>query len=447
MSARLQNLWEQLRANFWFVPTLMTAGALLLAFAMINLDQAVRDTAISQLGWTYTRGPEGARALLSTVAGSVITVASVTFSITITALTLASSQFGPRLLRSFLRDSGNQIVLGTFIATFLYCLLVLRTVHGSGDDAFVPNIAVAVGVGLAIASLGVLIYFINHVSVAIQVEHVIAAVGRDLDEVIDHMFPEPLGHAEPEAPHDRAALASREEALPILANGFGYVQAIDTDGVLRIATEHDLVIELLRQPGDVVLRGLSLACAWPQERVDEQLAQEIASVYILGEQRTLTQDVLCAVDQLVEVAVRALSPGINDPFTAAACIDRLGAALSRLAGRSVPDAHRYDEHDDLRVIAEPLPFAKIVDAAFDQIRQYGTSSVLVSARLLEIIALILDCAPGAELREALIRQAEMIERGSHKGLAEERDRATIMMRYQDVMRVREARVNGKSLPA
>ncbi|HEX5692072.1 MAG TPA: DUF2254 domain-containing protein [Roseiflexaceae bacterium] len=438
MSARLQNLWEQLRANFWFVPTLMTAGALLLAFAMINLDQAVRETAISQLGWTYTRGPEGARALLSTVAGSVITVASVTFSITITALTLASSQFGPRLLRSFLRDSGNQIVLGTFIATFLYCLLVLRTVHGSGDDAFVPNIAVAVGVGLAIASLGVLIYFINHVSVAIQVEHVIAAVGRDLDEVIDHMFPEPLGQAEAEAPHDREPLTGREEALPVLANGFGYVQAIDTDGVLRIATEHDLVIELLRQPGDVVLRGLSLACAWPQERVDEQLAQEIASVYILGEQRTLTQDVLCAVDQLVEIAVRALSPGINDPFTAVACTDRLGAALSRLAGRNVPEAHRYDEHGDLRVIAEPLPFAKIVDSAFDQIRQYGASSVLVSARLLEIIALILDCAPGAELREALLRQAEMIERGSHKGLAEERDRATITMRYQEVLRVRGA---------
>jgi uncharacterized membrane protein len=438
MSARLQNLWEQLRANFWFVPTLMTAGALLLAFAMINLDQAVRDAAISQLGWTYTRGPEGARALLSTVAGSVITVASVTFSITITALTLASSQFGPRLLRSFLRDSGNQIVLGTFIATFLYCLLVLRTVHGSGDDAFVPNIAVAVGVGLAIASLGVLIYFINHVSVAIQVEHVIAAVGRDLDEVIDHMFPEPLGHAEPEAPHEREHLAGREAGLPILANGFGYVQAIDTDSVLRIATEHDLVIELLRQPGDVVLRGLSLACAWPQERVDEQLAQEIASVYILGEQRTLTQDVLCAVDQLVEIAVRALSPGINDPFTAVACTDRLGAALSRLAGRNVPEAHRYDEHGDLRVIAEPLPFAKIVDSAFDQIRQYGASSVLVSARLLEIIALILDCAPGTELREALIRQAEMIERGSRKGLVEERDRAAITMRYQDVLRVRGA---------
>lgn len=436
MSVRLKNMWEHLRANFWFVPTLMTAGALLLAFAMINLDQAVRETAVVQLGWTYTRGPEGARALLSTVAGSVITVASVTFSITITALTLASSQFGPRLLRNFLRDGGNQIVLGTFIATFLYCLLVLRTVHGSGENAFVPNIAVAVGVGLAIASLGVLIYFINHVSMTIQVDHVIAAVGRDLDVLIDDMFPEQLGHAEPESLQNRNALASYGPEFPILATDFGYVQAIDADVVLRIATEHNLLIQLLRQPGDVVLRGLDLAHAWPHNRVDERLAQEIASVYILGEQRTPTQDVLCAVDQLVEIAVRALSPGINDPFTAVACIDRLGAALSRLAGRTSPDAHRYDEHGNLRVIAEPIPCTKIVDAAFDQIRQYGSASVLVSARLLEIITLVLVCAPGTELRNALFRQAEMIQRGSHDGLLEQHDRATIIARYQDVLQAR-----------
>jgi uncharacterized membrane protein len=188
----------------------------------------------------------------------------------------------------------------------------------------------------------------------------------------------------------------------------------------------------------VVLWCYTLGRVGARARVDDQLAQEIAAVYILGAQRTLTQDVLCAVDQLVEIAVRALSPGINDPFTASACVDRLGAALGRLAGRSLPDAQRYDQHGDLRVIAEPVPFTKIVDAAFDQIRQYGRTSALVSARLLETIALVLACKPGAELRAALLRQAEMIARGSQEGLSEELDRATIAARYQDVLQAHDA---------
>ncbi|MEP7187786.1 MAG: DUF2254 domain-containing protein [Roseiflexaceae bacterium] len=439
MSTRLQNLWEQLRANFWFVPALMLAGAVLLAFAMINLDQAIGEQVITQLGWTYTRGPAGARSLLSTVASSVITVAGVTFSITIAALTLASSQFGPRLLRSFLRDTGNQVVLGTFTATFLYCLLVLRTVHGNDADAFVPNIAVAVAVGLAIASLGVLIYFINHVSVAIQVDHVIFAVGQELDRVIDQLFPAPLGHAAASQPPPAADLrAASSAAAPIRATGAGYIQAIDVESVLRIATEHDLVIQLLRQPGDVVLRDLDLARAWPCERIDETLTREIAAVYILGTQRTLTQDVRFAMQQLVEIAVRALSPGINDPFTAVACIDRLGAALAHLSRRTMPDAQRYDAHGNLRVIAEPVPGAEIIAVAFDQIRQYGRTSALVSVHLLETITRLLICAPSSDLHDALLRQAEMIARGSQEGLPEELDRAAIAARYLDVAQARDA---------
>ena len=191
MKTWLMNYWESIRANFWFVPTVMVAGAVALSLVTINLDKvAAYDNWIATLGWTFTRGPEGSRAVLSTVAGSMMTITSVTFSITIVALQLASSQFGPRLLRNFMRDRGNQISLGTFIATFAYCLLILRTVNGTEEQRFVPHISVTVGLLMALTSLGVLIYFIHHAAASIQAENVIANVGRDLDQAIARLYPE-----------------------------------------------------------------------------------------------------------------------------------------------------------------------------------------------------------------------------------------------------------------
>ncbi len=150
---------------------------------------------VDKLGWIYTRGPDGARAVLSTIAGSMITVAGVVFSVTIVALSLASNQFGPRLLRNFMRDRGNQIVLGTFVATYLYCLLVMRTVQGMDGSQFVPHLSVTVAILMAVASLGVLIYFIHHVAVSIQAPELIANVAHELHEAIDRLFPEELGYA------------------------------------------------------------------------------------------------------------------------------------------------------------------------------------------------------------------------------------------------------------
>lgn len=177
-SARLANLWESLRTSYWFVPTLMTAGGVALSFASVHLDERVNYKWVRTVGWIWAGGAEGARQVLSTIAGSMITVAGVAFSITIVALTLASNQFGPRLLRNFVRDAGNQIVLGTFIATFVYCLLVLRTVRGEDDTEFVPYVSVTLGVAFALTSLGVLIYFIHHVAISIQAENLIASVAR-----------------------------------------------------------------------------------------------------------------------------------------------------------------------------------------------------------------------------------------------------------------------------
>lgn len=441
------NRWDALRSNFWFVPTVMVVMAVILSFAAISMDDALgTDNWFATLGWTVARGPEGSRQLLAAVAGSEITIASLTFSITIVALQLASTQFGPRLLRNFMRDAGNQITLGTFIATFTYCLLVLRTVNGSEDNTHVPHIAVTVGVVLALMSMGVLIYFIHHAAESIQAENVIAAVSRDLQGTIGWMFPERLGEEPPEesqwvaggVPDDFGEFT---KAVPSKASG--YVQGIDDGAMLNVAVERDLVLRVVKRPGQFVMNGGALVEVWPVERADEEVMERLRSAYYLGHRRTLTQDVEFAIDQLVEVALRALSPGINDPFTAITCIDHLGAGLVGLATRRLPPPYRHDEQGRLRVVTNALTPGGLADAAFHQIRQASRSNAAVSMRLLEVIADVGRQVLDPAFQEALWRHAELIARGAREGLPEPADQAEAAERLERVRRaLKYQRIDG-----
>ncbi len=342
MNIKFSKFWDSLRSSFWFVPTVMVAFAIALSFVTIALDEGDTEW-FTKFGWTYTRGADGARAILSTVAGSMISVATTAFSIVIVALQLASGQFGPRLLLNFMRDTGNQVVLGTFIATFMYCLLVLRTINAGEDSEFVPHISVTFGIVLAITSIAVLIYFIHHAATSIQAQQVIAEVGHDLDETIDRLFPKKIGRGAPE--HKRRMEEDipadfERDACPIRASGSGYIQAVDDDELMKIATENNLIVRLNYRPGNFVVQGSKLVMVWPSERVNKKLTQKINDAFILGNQRTSTQDVEFSVNQLVEIAVRALSPGINDPFTAIRCIDQLSAALCHLVEKDIPSPYR-----------------------------------------------------------------------------------------------------------
>lgn len=431
--ARLASYGERLRLSFWFVPALMSAGAALLAFVTLAIDARLSDEALNGLQWVYGGGPEGARSLLSTVASSAITVAGTTFSITIAALSLASSQFGPRLLRTFVRDTGNQVVLGTFVATFLYCLLVVRTVRGLEDTRVVPHLSVTVGVLLAIASMVVLIYFIHHVATAIRADQVIAAVGHDLDDVVEQLFPAQLGQGRvaqrPDASDAGPQPASAPGARPLSLDRDGYLQVIDVEAMLGLACEHDLVVSLRCRPGDFVMAGEAVATVWPGANLSAELCAAIGAAFILGRERSAQQDVRFVVNQLVEVAVRALSPGINDPFTALTCLDRLGAMLYRVARRPFPDGRRYADDGQLRIIAEPIRFAELVEAAFDQIRTYGSNNLVVMSQLLDTVARV-GAAADAEQRAPLLRQAQLAYEGSRAALATDGDRQTIEQRYQ-----------------
>jgi uncharacterized membrane protein len=442
MNARLTNFLEKLRSTYWLIPGVMTLLSIGLSFAMVRLDLALlRQSAPFQgLGWIYTGGAEGARTLLSTVAGSMITVAGVVFSITIVALTLASQQFGPRILRNFMRDTGNQFVLGAFVSTYMYCLLVLRTIRGVDNDIFVPNLSVTLAVFLTAANLGVLIYFIHHAAASIQGEHIIARVGRDLEKAIERFFPD-----KPRIPGLEQALRSPED-LPagfgrstytVLVERSGYVQAIEYAALLDIAARNDLIVSTNYRPGEFFAEGSCLAEVWPQARVDEGIAREVAGAFILGSQRVQTQDIEYHVNQLVEIAVRALSAAINDPFTAMSCLNRLAAALSLLAEKTTPPLYHYDEHGRLRLIADTVTFSGVVDTVFNLIRQHGIASVPVLVHSLEAITIIAAHTTHDQERAALLRHAHLIKESSDLAIRQVEDRREVERRYQIALKALE----------
>ena len=439
---RLRASWEYLRGTYWAVPSAMSVAAVLLSIGMIQLDQAATPRLLQRLSWVYTGGPEGARAVLSTIAASMITVAGVTFSITIVALTLASQQFGPRLLRNFLRDFGNQVVLGTFVSTFLYCLLVLRTVRGTDDAEFVPHLAVTVGVTLAMVSLGVLIFFIHHVATSIQASRIIANVAEDLDRAIDRLFPEYIGADAASvdgAPASTDRPGTERGARAVAARTTGYVQAIDAEGLMTIARQHDLVVRVHARPGSFVRQGGVLLTVTPAPGQADAEDKPFHDVFIIGSDRTGTQDVTFFIEQLVELAVRALSPGINDPGTARLCIDRLEHALCHLGGRRIPSGARYDEDGRLLVLACPLTFPDVVESALAEIGRYGRSSVSVTCRLLEAVRHVGSCVTREADRSALLREAAAVAAGVREVALSEGDRELIAQYHRAALDALHAR--------
>ncbi|WP_297792543.1 DUF2254 domain-containing protein [uncultured Marinobacter sp.] len=434
MRGQFFKYWNRVRSSFWFIPAGMAGLAVALALVSVTVDKPLTEWLSLNLGWTFTGGAEGASAVLGIVAGSMITIAGVVFSMTLVALSLASSQLGPRLLRSFMRDSTTQVVLGTFIATFLYCLLVLRTIRRAEEVAFVPHLSVTLGVLLAVASVGVLIYFIHHVSVSIQANETVARISKELLGRIDQLFPEHLGRGAPmiptEAPDEGFLEAFEKHARPVGAGGDGYLQFIDGAALLALSVEEDLVIRLERKPGAYVVASCPLALIWPASRASDRLTDQVRSLFVLGNQRSSDQDIEFGMNQLVEIAVRALSPSLNDPFTAITCVDHLGSVLCRLATRAMPSRYRHDYQNQLRVIAPANTFPEITDAAFNQVRQYSRSSVAVTIRLLETIAVVAGFAHRPEDRATLLRHAEMIARGAMEELPEKEDRRAVEERCQ-----------------
>jgi len=412
---RVTAFWGRLNSSFWFVPAVMALLAVALSFVLIEVD-ALRDAAqTDNPGALYTFGPEGARATLSVIASSMITVASLIFSITMLSLQLASSQFGPRTLGNFMRDRSNQIVLGTFIATFLYCLFVLRSVRGTEGasfSSFVPHLAVGFGVLMAAASVAVLLYFIHHIATSIRVETLLENLAVEGCAAVDQVFPERLGHG----PADEAAWQTlpyefEADCRQIPADSDGYVQYIGGDVLMRIATKNDLVLSIAARPGVFVTKGACVIAAYPKTRVSDKVDDELRGAVVIGRDRTPYQDLEFAVRRIVELAQRSLSPGINDPTTALYCIDRLGQVLGRVADRDIPSPMRLDQSGQLRVLTEVFDLGDVTCRSFAAIARYGMIDADVVTRLAETLAKLeksfplAACVPVAELREQVLRES------------------------------------------
>jgi uncharacterized membrane protein len=436
MKTMLQKYWDRLRSSLWFVPATMTCLAIVLAISAVEVDKAIADDWMKRLGWSYTGDADGAGLLLGTVAGSMIAIAGTVFSMTLVALSLASSQLGPRLLRNFMRDTTNQVVLGTFVSTFVYCLLVLRTIRRADEMAFVPHLSVTIGVLLAIVSVGVLIYFIHHVSISIQADVVVARVYEEIKDGIDRLFPEQLGM--PRSEVSVAPTTSNQSELPsnfefeacaVDAIEDGYLQLIDADALMELASEEDLLLRLECKPGHYIVKGQTIVMVWPGSGINESVVTKLNTTFVLGNRRTAVQDIEFSIQQLVEIAVRALSPGINDPFTAFVCVDRLGSSLCCLAGRDIPSAHRFDTQGQLRVVAPGATFSGIVDTAFNQIRQNARSNPAVAIRMLDAITKIADHVQRSPDAFCLQRHADMLVRGAREAVQDVDDLLDVEMRF------------------
>lgn len=392
-------MWERIRGGLWFLPALMSAAAAALAIVCARLDQAaISRGAIRE--FLYRGEPESARALLSTLAGSMITVAGVSFSVTMVALSLTSSQFGPRLLVNFMRDRGNQVVLGAFIGTFVFCLVALGSPASGGE----PYVSVSASVALVLSgvSLMLLIYFIHHVASSMQADHVIDGVALDLRHSLERIFP--AGESPRSAPDRPRASAT------VAAPAAGYLQGVDDASLVGIAAEHDLRLRVLRRPGHFVVAGAPLVEVTGEVSADDA-ARRIRSAFIVGGWRTADQDPEYGIHQLVEIAVRALSPGVNDPFTAITCVDRLAGVLATVAARPARPPVLWDDDGEPRVWLDPIDFAGVLDAAFDQIRQCARTSPAVAIRLLEALAHIGRATDDDGRRDTLRVQARLIMDG------------------------------------
>ena len=401
MWARVGILWVAVRGSLWFVPAVMTVAAAALAIVLVRLEQTGVLNAGPDDHWLLGGGAEGARGVLSAIAGGLITVTGVAFSVTIVALQLASSQFTPRVLRHFTADRTNQVVLGVLIGTFTYTVLVLRVVRSEFNDydAFVPRIAVSVAVVLVLVSIGFLITFINHASRSIDVAVILDRVARQSLEQVERLFPADFGGSE--AP---AAEVPSGEPVRVLARDGGYLQAMDGDSLLKLDRGGPLVIRMERRICTFVLPGETLASVWSSGALDEETEAAIRRGFVLGPERTPAQDVEFGLVEMSDIAVKALSPGINDPTTAFLCIDRLSQVLASLGRRSPPSDLRSGD-GGVHFIAVHTTFERAVGLAFDQIRHFGRDNPAVLRKLLDAATTLAALVPPRR-RQPLDRLAE-----------------------------------------
>jgi uncharacterized membrane protein len=429
--------WEELRTTFWVVPSMLVVVSVLLFVITFEIDVAAYHHRLTLPTWIRTGNASAERQVLIAIAAAVITVVGVVFSITILALTLASQQFGPRMMRNFVRDVGNQVTLGVFVGTFVYSVLVLGSID-SLSPRFVPYLSTSVAEALLLVDLAILIYFIHHIAKSIQLPEVIAGIADDLMESIDAEFPQPVGapKVEPLLEHSGKSVPEllkliEERGAVVPSQVSGYIQYVGYSQLIAIATRTDSFIRLEHRPGHYLATGRPLAMVWPRGSAQE-VALALRKAHVTGPHRTLVQDPVFAIDQLVEIAIRALSSAVNDTFTALTCVDWLSAGLGRVSGRVLDEGVYRDATGKVRLIEFDPSYARMVNRAFDKIRQSARGMPAVLIRLIDSLGSIMLDTSSPEQRTVIRRQADMVLRLAEESVSEPNDLEEIRFRYRRI---------------
>lgn len=410
---RLRAFLISIPQRFWFVPALFITAAIVLAQILVAADKSALELPGFVKNFLFATGVDGARALLSAVA-AFLGVAGTAFSITISVVSTASTTYGPRLVRNFMRNRDNQVVLGVLTATFVYTLLVLRTIRSQSDDgaAFVPHLAVNAAIVLGVIDVFLFVWFIHHIASSVQVETIADGARRDFQRAVGHNWLDPDGdrHDRFDAPTEGGAIV----ASPVA----GYLTHVDRMMLADDAANADVSVRLLKRVGDQVVKGEPIAQIWPAER-GESMEANLRDHLHTASSRSTDQDVRFAQQQIVELAVRAMSPGTNDPYTAVNAIQQVASGVLTVVGREEGANVIVDDAGAPRLYLRPVKIQEIVDTPFDHVRPFSLTTRIVLEALVDLAARIRVAAVDPEVAQraerhvdTILKEAQLDERDS-----------------------------------
>lgn len=416
---KLLKNYDAIKTSFWFTPCLILFLTITSCIILLFIDLYAGLDSVHWLAFLYHADANITRSLLTTIASSVMTVVSITFSITIVALTTASSQFGPRLIRNFMEDKSTQIVLGVFISLFIYCLILVRMTDDFAKGHFLPGLTFAGAIAMTLCGILLLIYFIHHVSKNLQSDNIIDNVYSELQCSINQIFKQQKKEEDttsnkksaitkPNIESELVSPVNKREAIALKSPACGYIQTINYAHLTKVMEKLDGYLEVSVNPGDFVV-NLMVTMNCHIKHLSKEDEKSLHNGFTLGPKRTPIEDPEFAVHQLIEIALRALSPGINDPYSAIACIDKLTAMICNLTQEHFPQGTTYDEDGIKRVSYKTTSFQNLANIAYDQIRQYSQTCLAVQLRLLEGLIRVAEQASLSTHWTFVRHQKQMIE--------------------------------------
>ena len=441
----LERHWNRLRESLWFIPGIMLTSALLLALGLVAVDLRIERDFLLEYSLLFGLGADGSRGMLTAIASSMLTVAALSFTLTLNAVAQASSQYSPRVIRNFLDDKSNQLVFGYFVSVFAYCLVVLRTIRGGDEDAFIPSIAVFAGLILALGGVMVLIFFIHHIAVSLQLTNIVAEIVEETRESIDNIYPADLGEPveeDSELYEEAEKALDGREWIKIHSSSSGYIQSIDQEALADLAKKYKLVAKIPVMVGEFISKGAAIA--WTTASAsdgsksgpDEKLESEIEQHFSVNRHQTIRQDIGFGIRQLVDIALKALSTGVNDTKTAVTAIDRLGEVIGQIATRRFPSNVRSANGKAILMVKAPR-FEDYVAGAFDEIRASGRGNFAVYLRMIDALAAAIVCARNNGRLRILLRHVELTRQYAAESLETEYEREKVT-EYLN-MKISEAR--------